>query len=158
LTTLRGQVAVPQWAPCRSCRPLRRACPAKVAASLRQRVSHALLREIFRSTGSASRRLRPSSLFFGTEFITRCLPELSGARRRGKGGQLKDFPPGQEVMRTASEGKVSEITYLWPRLGSIRPLERHTFYTKVGDQICGVGYYKMNEPESVIKMNSSVRS
>jgi hypothetical protein len=59
-----------------------------------------------------------------------------------KGGQLKDFPSGQKVMRTASEGTVSEITYQWPRPGSIRPLEKHTFYTKVGDQICGVGYYK----------------
>ena len=59
-----------------------------------------------------------------------------------KGGQMKNFPQGKEVMRTASEGKVSEITYLWPRPGSIKPLEKHTFYTKVGDQICGVGYYK----------------
>jgi hypothetical protein len=59
-----------------------------------------------------------------------------------KGGQLKDFPRGQEVMRTATEGKVSEITYWWPRPGSNMPLEKHTFYTKVGDQICGVGYYK----------------
>jgi hypothetical protein len=59
-----------------------------------------------------------------------------------KGGQLKDFPRGQEVMRTATEGKVSEITYWWPRPGSNMPLEKLTFYTKVGDQICGVGYYK----------------
>jgi hypothetical protein len=59
-----------------------------------------------------------------------------------KGGQLKNFPLGQEVMRTASEGKVSEVTYPWPPPGSIKPLEKHTFYTKVGDQICGVGYYK----------------
>jgi hypothetical protein len=59
-----------------------------------------------------------------------------------KGGQLKSFPLGQEVMRTASEGKVSEVSYPWPRPGSIKPLEKHTFYTKVGDQICGVGYYK----------------
>jgi len=59
-----------------------------------------------------------------------------------KGGQLKNFPLGKEVMRSASEGKVSEVTYPWPRPGSIKPLEKHTFYTKVGDQICGVGYYK----------------
>jgi hypothetical protein len=57
------------------------------------------------------------------------------------GRRLTDFPPGKEVMRTASQGKVSEITYRWPRPGSIMPLEKHTFYTKVGDQICGVGYY-----------------
>jgi hypothetical protein len=59
-----------------------------------------------------------------------------------KGGQLKNFPLGQEVMGTATEGKVSEVTYWWPRPGSNKTLEKHTFYTKVGDQICGVGYYK----------------
>ena len=59
-----------------------------------------------------------------------------------KGGQLKDFPLGQQVMRTAIAGKVSEVTYWWPRPGSVKPLEKHTFYTKVGDQICGVGYDK----------------
>jgi hypothetical protein len=26
--------------------------------------------------------------------------------------------------------------------GSDEPFEKETFYTKVGDQICGVGYYK----------------
>jgi hypothetical protein len=59
-----------------------------------------------------------------------------------KGGQLKNFPLGQQVMRSATAGKVSEVTYWWPRPGSAKPLEKHTFYTKVGDQICGVGYYK----------------
>ena len=59
-----------------------------------------------------------------------------------KGGQLKDFPRGQEVMRTATEGKVSEITYWWPRPGSAKPLEKHTFYTKIVGQNCGLGYYK----------------
>ena len=35
-----------------------------------------------------------------------------------------------------------EITYLWPRPGSITRLKKHTFYTRVGDQICGVGYWE----------------
>ena len=59
-----------------------------------------------------------------------------------KGGQLNDFPRGVEVMHGASEGKVGEITYPWPRPDTIKPLEKHTFYTKVRDQICGVGYYE----------------
>jgi signal transduction histidine kinase len=65
-----------------------------------------------------------------------------------KGEQLKDikgkkgFPLGQEMMQKATEGKVSEMTYWWPRPGSDKPLEKTSFYTKVGDQICGVGYYK----------------
>jgi hypothetical protein len=58
------------------------------------------------------------------------------------GGQLKDFPRGDEVVRGASEGMVGEITYSWPRPGTIKPIEKHTFYTKIGDQICGVGYYE----------------
>ena len=65
-----------------------------------------------------------------------------------KGEQLADikgkkgFPLGQEMMKNATEGKVGEVTYWWPRPGSDKPLEKTSFYTKVGDQICGVGYYK----------------
>jgi signal transduction histidine kinase len=65
-----------------------------------------------------------------------------------KGEQLADikgkkgFPLGQEMMKNATEGEVSEVTYWWPRPGSDKPLEKTSFYTKVGDQICGVGYYK----------------
>jgi signal transduction histidine kinase len=65
-----------------------------------------------------------------------------------KGEQLADikgkkgFPLGQEMLKNATEGKVSEVTYWWPRPGSDKPLEKTSFYTQVGDQICGVGYYK----------------
>ena len=65
-----------------------------------------------------------------------------------KGKQLRDvlgkkgFPLGQEMMQKATEGTIKEVTYWWPRPGSGKPLEKTSFYTKVGDQICGVGYYK----------------
>ena len=49
---------------------------------------------------------------------------------------------GQEIMRTATEGKINEVTYWWPCPGSDKPLEKVSFFTKVKDQICGVGYYK----------------
>ena len=71
------------------------------------------------------------------------------AHPTGKGAQLRDikdergFAFGEEIMRTATEGKVSKITYLWPRPGSDKPVEKTSFFTKVGDQICGVGFYKM---------------
>ena len=45
-------------------------------------------------------------------------------------------------MQKATEGKVDEVTYWWPRPDSDEPLEKHTFYTRVSDQICGVGYYQ----------------
>jgi signal transduction histidine kinase len=54
----------------------------------------------------------------------------------------KGVPFGQEIMGTASEGKISEVTYWWPRPGSEEPLEKVTYFTKVEDQICAVGYYK----------------
>ena len=65
-----------------------------------------------------------------------------------KGKQLRDikgykgFPLGQKMMREAIAGEIKEMTYWWPRPGSDKPLEKRTFYTKVGDQNCGVGYYK----------------
>ncbi len=54
----------------------------------------------------------------------------------------KGFPLGQEMMQKAAEGTIKEVTYWWPRPGTDTPLEKTTFYTKVSDQICGVGYYK----------------
>jgi len=53
----------------------------------------------------------------------------------------KGFPLGKEIMNTATEGKIDQVTYWWPRPGSDKPLEKHTFFTKVVGQTCGVGYY-----------------
>jgi hypothetical protein len=70
-----------------------------------------------------------------------------------KGKQLRDIegkhgaPFGQEIVQTATEGTIKEVTYWWPRPGSDKPLAKTTFYTKAGDQICAVGYYKINAPE-----------
>jgi signal transduction histidine kinase len=68
-------------------------------------------------------------------------PYLKGEHLQDIKGK-KGFPLGQEIMRTATEGKTNEVTYWWPRPGSDKPLQKHTFFTKVGDQNCGVGYYK----------------
>jgi hypothetical protein len=73
------------------------------------------------------------------------------------GMNLNDFPPGKNVMKTATEGEVRETTYWWPRPGSAKPLKKHTFYTKVGDQICGVGYWEglaTTESQQTAKSNS----
>jgi signal transduction histidine kinase len=65
-----------------------------------------------------------------------------------KGKQLKDifgkkgYPLGQEIMKEATEGEIKEVTYWWPRPGSDKPLKKTSYYTKVNDQICGVGYYE----------------
>ena len=68
-------------------------------------------------------------------------PHLKGENLADIVGK-KGFPLGKEIMRTATEGKIDQVTYWWPRPGSDKPMEKHTFYTKVTGQNCGVGYYK----------------
>src|SRR5580693_160247 len=68
------------------------------------------------------------------------------AHPTNRGKPLQDIegkhgaPFGQEIMQDATEGTIKETTYWWPRPDSGKPLEKTSFYTKVGDQICGVGY------------------
>ncbi len=59
----------------------------------------------------------------------------------------KSTPPkpiGQEFYKDAQEGKISEVTYMWPRPNDPenKPVEKVAYVTKAGDQVCGVGYYK----------------
>ena len=50
---------------------------------------------------------------------------------------------GEEMQKVAAEGKISEVTYMWPRPGAdTTPVAKVTYVTKAGDQLCGVGYYK----------------
>jgi len=69
-------------------------------------------------------------------------PSLTGKSLK----ELKDKegkPIGEEMYKNAAEGKTGEVTYKWPRPGTTEPLvQKVTYYTKVGDQICAVGYYK----------------
>lgn len=50
---------------------------------------------------------------------------------------------GEEILRAGgTEGTVNEVAYSFPRPGSTDPAPKVTYVTKIGDQICGVGYYK----------------
>lgn len=49
---------------------------------------------------------------------------------------------GQEIYNSAQEGKVVEVSYMWPRPGSTEPVQKVSYVTKVGDQVCAVGYYR----------------
>jgi len=68
-------------------------------------------------------------------------PTLAGKSMK----ELKDKAGksmGEEMYKTASEGKVSEVSYMWPRPGTTEPVQKVSHVTKVGDQVCAVGYYK----------------
>jgi signal transduction histidine kinase len=51
-------------------------------------------------------------------------------------------PVGKEIYAAAQPGKISEVSYMWPRPGETEAVQKVVYVTKVGDQVCAVGYYK----------------
>jgi hypothetical protein len=54
-------------------------------------------------------------------------------------------PLGQKIFDAANkvkEGEITTVNYNFPRPGSSDPIAKETYITRVGDQGCGVGYYK----------------
>ena len=52
---------------------------------------------------------------------------------------------GQEiydVVKRGGEGKIGEVSYMFPRPNDTAPVQKVSFVTQVGDQGCGVSYYK----------------
>ena len=49
---------------------------------------------------------------------------------------------GEEMYASAKEGNISEVLYKWLRPGGgDEQVDKVSFYTKVDDQVCGVGFY-----------------
>lgn len=68
-------------------------------------------------------------------------PSLTGKNLSG----LKDKagnPLGEDIYNSAVEGEITEVTYMWPRPGETDPITKVAYVTKVGDQVCAVGYYQ----------------
>lgn len=51
-------------------------------------------------------------------------------------------PLGEKVFAAMKEGNVSTVGYNFPRPGSNDPVPKESYVTRVGNQGCGVGYYK----------------
>jgi len=59
--------------------------------------------------------------------------------------KFKDDPFGQRVYDTlkgSPEGSVATVAYNFPKPGTTESVPKESFVTRVGDQGCGVGYYK----------------
>lgn len=71
-----------------------------------------------------------------------------GSKAALVGKSLKDLKDksgkaiGEEMYANAKEGEFVEVVYMWPRPNEDTPVEKVAYVTMVGDQICGVGYYK----------------
>jgi hypothetical protein len=58
---------------------------------------------------------------------------------------LKDDPIGQrayEAVQNAPEGAIVTIDYKFPKPGKTEPVSKQTVETRIGNQGCGVTYYK----------------
>jgi len=49
---------------------------------------------------------------------------------------------GKEMFEVAREGKVKQVSYMWPKPGGDEPVKKVSYVTKVAGDVCGVGYYK----------------
>ena len=77
----------------------------------------------------------------GPDGIITAHPNLVGKQIR----DIKDVDGkmvGEEIVKAGQEGKIAEVEYKWPRPDSTEAIPKVSFVTKIGDQICGVGYYK----------------
>ena len=70
-----------------------------------------------------------------------------GANADLVGQSLRDLedkagtPLGEQMYERATAGEIVEVEYMWPRPGEEEPTEKVSLVTKVGDDICAVGYY-----------------
>jgi Cache domain len=49
---------------------------------------------------------------------------------------------GEEVYKAAVDGKITEVSYMFPRPGETESAQKISFVTGIGDLGCGVGYFK----------------
>jgi cytochrome c len=75
------------------------------------------------------------------KFTAHVNPALMGTDVRAL--KEKDGSPlGQKVFDAAKEGTITTISYNFPKPGGTDPVPKEAYVTRVGDQGCGVGYYK----------------
>jgi hypothetical protein len=77
----------------------------------------------------------------GSDGMFSAHPELMGLSMRNM--QSKRGPGlGEKLYEIAKEGEIAEVTYYWTRPGSTEILQKVALVTRVGDQVCAVGYYR----------------
>jgi cytochrome c len=51
-------------------------------------------------------------------------------------------PLGEKVFNATKPGTISAVSYNFPKPGTTDPVPKESYVTQVGNQGCGVGYYK----------------
>lgn len=74
------------------------------------------------------------------KFTAHINPALLGTDARAL--KVNGQPVGAEVFAAAKEGTITTVDYDFPKPGTTQPVPKESFVTRVGNQGCGVGYYK----------------
>jgi cytochrome c len=57
--------------------------------------------------------------------------------------KVKDDPLGERIFKSIKPNEISTVAYNFPKPGTTEPaVPKESFVTQVGNQGCGVGYYK----------------
>jgi hypothetical protein len=126
--------------------PAKFGTPAEVKAMLEKAVAAVKAKALGSfnagADGSKDRDLQPFCFNKSDgKIVAATNPSLLGTDERTlKDKTGKEF--GKENYNAAIEGKITEISYMFPRPGETEPTANVSFVTGVGDLGCGVGYYK----------------
>ena len=77
------------------------------------------------------------------KFTAHANPALMGTDVRAL--KVGDDSLGQRIFDTiknAAEGAVSTVDYKFPKPGTTEPVAKQSYVTRIGNEGCGVGYYK----------------
>jgi hypothetical protein len=57
--------------------------------------------------------------------------------------KVKDDPLGERIFKAIKPNEINTVSYEFPKPGTTEPaVPKESFVTQVGNQGCGVGYYK----------------
>jgi signal transduction histidine kinase len=76
------------------------------------------------------------------KFSAHVNPALLGTDVRALKDAKDGAPLGQKIFDSAKEGSVATVAYNFPKPGGTEAVPKEAYVTKVGNQGCGVGYYK----------------
>ena len=74
------------------------------------------------------------------KFTSHVNPALMGTDVRAL--KVKDDALGQRIYGQVKEGAVDTVSYNFPKPGTTDPVAKESYVTRVGNEGCGVGYYK----------------
>lgn len=73
-------------------------------------------------------------------FTTHPNPAVNGTDMRNL--KVKDDTLGKRIFDTAKEGTITTVDYNFPKPGTTDAVPKQSYVTLIGDNGCGVGYYK----------------